>query len=88
MILKYKFNNNKMKLKKVFLLLSLLFISNLISIQSSGIRQLFDEISKDSKNSVKSPSSNNGNSINSLFGPSDEKEPDPIYFSQKMEKST
>ena len=77
-----------MKLKKLYLLLSILFISNLISIQSPESRQLFEKLSGDSKSSVESQSTQNENSMNSLFGPTEEKEPEHINFSQKSEKAT
>ena len=76
-----------MKLKNFYLLLSILMLYNLAFVQSPRFKQLFDQLGKESNNSNESDSPKTPNSVNSIFGPSEEKEPENINFSQKSEKA-
>ena len=78
-----------MKLKKVYLLLSLFLVSNLFYIESAKTKQLFDMIGENGKNKAETPQKSEEPKHNSIFDSVDgDKEPEPINFNQLNEKAT
>jgi hypothetical protein len=79
-----------MKLKKVYILISLLLFSHIISIESTKSKQLFDMISNDKKEKQEITQNQPEKRMNSLFDSSDdnEKESEPTIFNQLSEKET
>ena len=79
-----------MKLKKVYILISLLLFSHIINIESTKSKQLFDMISNDKKEKQEIPQNQPEKKMNSLFDSSDdnEKESEPTIFNQFSEKET
>ena len=79
-----------MKLKKVYILLTLLLFSHIINIEGTKSKQLFDMISNDKKESQEIPQNQPEKKMNSLFDSSDdnEKDSEPTIFNQLSEKET
>jgi len=74
-------------LKKAYLLLSLLLVTNLFFIQSASTKQLFDIISGNDKEKAEIPPKMEESKQNSIFDSVDEdKDPEPINFNQVNEK--
>jgi hypothetical protein len=76
-----------MKLKKVYLLLSILLFSNLFYIESAKTSQLFDIISNDGQQSTLSSGKTQETKPNSIFDSvNNDKDQEPINFNQIKEK--